>query len=288
MKKIILLAIGLVLTVTVFAQTTEAEETLKTELKAEHTGWKTGGVVNVNFSQAAFSTAWPSGGTNSMTLNGLVSIFANFSDGENIWDNNLDLGYGFSQVGSDDAVKSEDKIDLTSKYGRKAFQDWYYAALFNFKSQMTPTEVAGVKTSEFLSPGAALFAVGMDYKPNASLTAFISPITYKADMIMNDDFILDLDSDGEKDRENIESQIGGYLRVVYKQPLMENINFESKLEAFSNYEEDPQNMYITWDNLLTMKVNDYVNANISFNMINQPGKEVVYKEVLGIGLSYKF
>jgi len=37
-----------------------------------------------------------------------------------------------------------------------------------------------------------------------------------------------------------------------------------------------------------MKVNDYVNANISFNMINQPGMEVVYKEVLGIGLSYKF
>jgi len=69
---------------------------------------------------------------------------------------------------------------------------------------------------------------------------------------------------------------------------MENINFESKLEAFSNYDNDPQNLYITWDNLLTMKVNQYVNANISFNMINQPGMEVVYKEVLGIGLAYKF
>jgi len=288
MKKIISLLIGLALTIPVFAQTTEGEAVLKTKLEAKQSGWTTGGVVNVNFSQAAFSTAWPSGGTNSMTVTSLVSIFANFSDGKNIWDNNLDLGYGFSKLGSADLVKSEDKIDLTSKYGREAFKAWYYAALFNFKSQMTPTEVAGVKVSEFLSPGAMLFAVGMDYKPSDRLTAFISPITYKADMVMNDDFIPDLDADGKLDRDNIESQIGGYMRVLYKQPLMENINFESKLEAFSNYDNDPQNLYITWDNLLTMKVNQFVSANVSFNMINQPGMEVVYKEVLGIGISYKF
>jgi len=283
MKRSISFLIGLALTIMAIAQTTEGEAVLKTKLEAKQSGWTTGGVVNMNFSQAAFSTKWPSGGTNSMNVASLVSIFANFSDGKNIWDNNLDLGYGFSKLGSADLVKSEDKIDLTSKYGREAFKAWYYAALFNFKSQMTPTKdaIADTTKSEFLSPGAMLFAVGMDYKPSDRLTAFISPITYKADMIMNDD----LCPDG---RDNIESQIGGYMRILYKQPLMENINFESKLEAFSNYDNDPQNLYITWDNLLTMKVNQYVNASVSFNMINQPGMEVVYKEVLGIGLSYKF
>lgn len=281
MKKIISLIL-LIASFTAFSQTTEAEETLKAKLKATNSGWKTGGVVNVNFSQAAFSTDWPSGGTNSMTVTSLVGIFANYSGGANVWDNNLDLGYGFSKLGSDDLVKSEDKIDLTSKYGREAFKSWYYAALFNFKSQMTPTyNLADSTTSEFLSPGAALFAVGMDYKPNDNLTAFISPITYKADMIMNDDLL-------PEGRENVESQIGGYLRVLYKQSLMENVNFETKLEAFSNYEEDPQNLYITWDNLLAMKVNEYISANVTFSMINQPGMEVVYKEVLGIGISYVF
>lgn len=287
MKKSISFLIGLALTIMAVAQTTEAEAVLKKKLEAKQSGWAKGGVVNMNFSQAAFSTKWPSGGTNSMTVASLVSVFANFSDGANVWDNNLDLGYGFSKLGSADLVKSDDKIDLTSKYGREAYKAWYYAALFNFKSQMTPTEVAGVKVSEFLSPGAMLFAVGMDYKPSDMLTAFISPVTYKADMVMNDDFIPN-DLNGDPLRDNVESQIGGYMRVLYKQPIMENINFESKLEAFSNYDNDPQNLYITWDNLLTMKVNQYVNANISFNMINQPGMEVVYKEVLGIGLSYKF
>lgn len=279
MKRLISLLIIMV-SFTAFSQTSEAEETLKAKLKATESGWKTGGVVNMNFSQAAFSSAWPSGGTNSMTLTSLVSVFANYSDGANVWDNNLDLGYGFSKLGKDDLVKSEDKIDLTSKYGREAFKAWYYAALFNFKSQMTPTTMPDpldpskdITLTEFMSPGLTLFAIGMDYKPGDMLTAFISPITYKAL------FMKDVDT---------ESQIGGYMRVLYKQPLMENVKFESKFEAFSNYEEDPQNLYITWDNLLAMKVNQYISANVTFSLINTPGMEVVYKEVLGIGLSYVF
>ncbi len=287
MKKLITLLM-ITLIFTVFAQTTEGEDTLKKQLAAEHTGWKTGGVVSVNFSQAAYSAYYAAGAENSMTLTSLVSVFANYSDGENIWDNNLDLGYGFLKQGSADLVKSEDKLDLTSKYGRKAFADWYYAALFNFKTQMTPTEdLAGNTISEFLSPGTMLFAIGMDYKPNDNLTAFISPITYRADMMMNDDFIT-LDINGDLVRENVESQIGGYLRIKYNQELYKNIGFESKLEAFSNYDEDPQNLFMTWDNLLAMKVNEYLSANISFSMVNTPSMEVQYKEVLGIGLAYKF
>ncbi len=272
MKKMMSLLIGLLLTASIFSQTTEAEDDLRAKLKATDSGWKTGGVVNVNFSQAAFSSNWPSGGTNSMTLTSLVNIFANYSDGANVWDNTLELGYGFSKIDTEDLVKSDDKIDLTSKYGRQAFSHWYYAALFNFKSQMTPTEVEGITTSEFLNPGTVLFAIGMDYKPSDRLTAFISPVTYRA-VITKDD------TDGD---------LGGYMRVVYKQPLMENVKFETKAEAFSNYDENPQNLYITWDNLLAMKVNQYISANVTFSLINQPGMKVVYKEVLGIGLTYVF
>ncbi len=282
MKKIISVIIALALTVTVFAQTTEAEGTLKKELTSDHTGWKKGGVVNVNFSQAAFSSNWASGGTNTMTLNALVSVFMNFSDGVNIWDNNLDLGYGFTKIESDDPVKSEDKIDLTSKYGRKAFQDWYYAGLFNFKSQMTPTEdAAGNTISEFMSPGAVLLALGMDYKPGEIFTAFISPLTMKST------FIKDVDT---------ETNIGGYARLKYKQEIWTNVSLESKFEAFSNYQKDekkdlkPQNIDLIWTNLLSMKVNEYLSANFSFEMAHDDNVDTKsqFKEVLGIGLAYKF
>jgi hypothetical protein len=142
---------------------------------------------------------------------------------------------------------------------------------------MTPTyymnDPDSMVVAEFLSPGTMLFAIGMDYKPNDNLTAFISPVTYKLFFMKDVDTVSDL---------------GGYLRVKYNQELFKNIGFESKLEAFSNYDEDPQNLFITWDNLLAMKVNEYLSANLSFSMVNTPGMDVQYKEVLGIGLAYKF
>ncbi|HXK50127.1 MAG TPA: DUF3078 domain-containing protein [Clostridiales bacterium] len=289
MKKIITLLASLTLTAISFAQTTEAEGTLKKELTAEHTGWKTGGVVSVNFSQAAFSSNWAAGTENSMTVNSLVSVFANYSDGLNIWENTLDLGYGFLKQGNADIVKSDDKIDLTSKYGRKAFSDWYYAGLFNFKSQMTPTEVLGFKVSEFLSPASILAALGMDWKAVPELSLFISPVTYRANMVMNDDFLPD-------GADNVDSNIGGYLRAAYKKEIFTNIGLESKFEAFSNYESDeetdqkPQNIDITWSNLLTMKVNEYLSANFTFELAHDDNvsRDTQFKEVLGIGLSYKF
>ncbi|MBN2857094.1 MAG: DUF3078 domain-containing protein [Candidatus Delongbacteria bacterium] len=292
MKKIISLIIGLVLTASIFSQTTEAEETLKAKLKATDSGWKTGGVVNVNFSQAAFSSNWADGTENSMSITSLISIFANFSDGANVWDNTLDLGYGFLKQGSNDLVKSDDKIDLTSKYGRQAFSDWYYAALLNLKSQMTPTyDLAENTISQFLSPGYILGAAGMDWKPMPELSIFISPITLKATMYLNSDH-----ADWYQEGDAVLSDIGGYLRVVYKKEIFTNIGYETKLEMFSNYQEDeerdqkPQNIDILWSNLITMKVNQYVNANFTFDLAHDDNqsRDTQFKEVLGIGISYVF
>jgi hypothetical protein len=292
MKKMISFLIGLALTTASFAQTTEAEATLKAKLKATDSGWKTGGVVNVNFSQAAFSSNWAAGTVNSMSVTSLVSIFANFSDGANAWDNTLDLGYGFLKQGSADLVKSDDKIDLTSKYGRQAFSDWYYAALFNLKSQMTPTyDLAENTISQFLSPGYILGAVGMDYKPIPELSVFISPVTLKATMFMNSDH-----ADAYQDGDAVKSNIGGYLRAVYKKEIFTNIGYETKLEMFSNYQKDeetdqkPLNIDVLWGNLITMKVNQYVNANFTFDLAHDDNqsKDTQFKEVLGIGIAYVF
>ena len=63
---------------------------------------------------------------------------ANYKKGNSTWDNSLDIGYGLLQQGEDKVRKTDDKIDFTSKYGQKAFKNWYYAGLLNFKSQMAP------------------------------------------------------------------------------------------------------------------------------------------------------
>src|SRR5450759_2251676 len=121
-----------------FGQTTEAEKQLKTQTADTLQDWKTGGVIALTLAQTSL-TNWAAGGENSVASNGLFSIFANYREDKTAWDNSLDMGYGILKQGKDVAIrKTDDRIDILSKYGRRAFINFYYAVLLNFKTQMTP------------------------------------------------------------------------------------------------------------------------------------------------------
>lgn len=210
-----------------FTQTTDDEKELvktKDVLKAQNKdtveGWKTGGVFSVNLTQVSL-TNWNAGGNSSVSVNGVLSLFANYKKGNNAWDNSLDLGYGILKQDGEGVRKSDDKIEFTSKYGRKAIKNWYYAALINFKSQMTagynyPDDSTVI--SNFLAPGYALVAIGLDYKPSDVLTLFISPLTMKA-TIVNDQNLADAGAFGvdpaEYDNLGTLVKRGSNLRAEY-------------------------------------------------------------------------
>ena len=86
---------------------------------------------------------------------------------------------------------------------------------------------------------------------------------------------------------------------------MENITFQTKLDLFSNYLKNPQNIDVNWENLVDLKVNRLISVSIFTHLVydddidlivdNQAtgepenkGPKVQFKETLGIGLSYKF
>lgn len=317
MKKIILTIASIAIIGNISAQTTEAEKSLKTQSKDTLDGWKTGGVASLNLTQVGL-TNWASGGENSLSVNGLLSLFANLKKGNSTWDNSLDLAYGILQQGDADIRKTDDKIDFTSKYGQKAFKNWYYAGLVNFKSQMTagynyPDD--STEISNFLAPGYMVGAIGMDYKPNEVFNLFISPLTIKM-TIVNDQTLADAGAFGVDAAEYDDagtllskgkatrSEYGGYLRALLKKEIMKNINLQSKLELFSNY-EDAAHVDVNWEVLIAMKVNKYISATISTQLIydhdidiavdsnddgiiDAVGPRTQFKEVIGVGISYKF
>lgn len=318
MKKLLsFLAIFSITTIS-FAQTTEAEKELKTQSKDSLDGWKTGGVLSLNLTQVSL-TNWTAGGENSLSVNGLLSLFANLKKGNSTWDNSLDLSYGVLQQGEGDVRKTDDKIDFTSKYGQKAFKNWYYAGLVNFKSQMTagynyPDDSNEI--SNFLAPAYILGAIGMDYKPSDVFTLFISPLTMKT-TIVNDQTLADAGAYGVEAAEydtlggiitrgkTIRSEYGGYLRAQLKKDVMKNVNLLTRLELFSNYTENPDHIDVNWEVLIALKVNKYISATISTQLLydhdidiaidnnndgitDKVGPRTQFKEVLGIGFSYKF
>jgi hypothetical protein len=306
MKKTILTAVLLVSVISAFSQANDAEKQLKPPKADTLLGWKKDGVININTAQTSL-TNWAAGGQSSVAVGGLLSLFANNKKDKSLWENSLDMGYGTLKQGKKtDWWKTDDRIDFTSKYGLKAVEKLYYAALVNFKTQMTngynyPND--SVKISGFLAPGYLLGALGLDYKPSDNFAVFLAPLTLKLTFV-NDNVLADAGAFGVDPGDHLKTEFGGYLRTVLKKDLMENISFMTKLDLFSNYLKNPQNIDVSWECLLSMKVNKYISATLSTQLLYdddisiskeqddgtmKPVKSLVqFKEVLAIGFSVKF
>lgn len=316
MKKLLLLHVILLTFASIaFTQVTEGEKHLRSAQSDTIQGWKTGGVLALNLAQTSLKN-WAAGGQNSVAVNGMFSVFANLIKGKSRWDNSLDLGYGLLKQGSEDFRKTDDKIDFLSKFGQQAFTNFYYAALLNFKTQMT----AGYnypdvdnKISDLFAPAYLLGAAGLDYKPNASFSAFIAPLTAKFTFV-NDATLSAAGAFGVEPGKKSKSEIGGYIRAIYsrndfKGEFMKNVAFTTKIDLFSNYASNPQNIDVSWETLIAMKVNKYISVNFNTHLmydddilikidrnndgdvndaLDIPGKRIQFKEIFGVGFSYKF
>ena len=127
MKKVISISFLMLLAFFVKGQTTEAEKTLKTQTADTTAGWSYGGTINTTLAQVSL-TNWAAGGQNSISVNGLLSLFARYKK-DNICLGKLSLTLPMELLnrGKGDWMKSDDKFDFTSKYGQKASKAWYYA-----------------------------------------------------------------------------------------------------------------------------------------------------------------
>jgi hypothetical protein len=309
MKTRIILLISVLLSEFVpngFSQIIDAEKKLRDQKVDSTLGWKRGGVFAINLSQTSL-TNWAAGGQNSFATNGLFSSFINYKSEKSSWVNSLDMGYGVIKQGGLGYRKTDDKFDFLSKYGRQAFDHIYYAALLNFKTQFSagynyPND--SVRISNFMAPAYLIGALGFDYKPNAYFSAFVAPVTLRL-TIVNDRKLSEAGAFGVTPGDRVKSEFGGYIRVIYskndfKSELLKNISFTTKIDLFSNYIHNPQNIVVNWETLLAMKVNRFISANINTQLIYDDkvkipvkggkavGSKVQFKEILGAGLSYKF
>lgn len=289
------------------AQVTSGEGDLRAKDNDTLRGWDLGGTASLNLSQTALAN-WNAGGQNSIAVNGLVSLYANHRTDKSTWENTLDLGYGVLRQGRPGIwQKTDDKIDIMSKYGRKASGNWYYAGLANFKTQMAPGynyPNDSVIISKFMAPGYLLGALGMEYNRNSKFTAFIAPLTSKTTFVM-DPTLSAAGAFGVAPGESVRNEFGGYVRLFYKNDIMENIKLQTKLDLFTNYLDRPQNIDVNWEMLISMKVNKWITVALSTQLIydhdikinvdnngdgvtDAVGPRTQFKEILAVGLAYTF
>lgn len=268
--------------------------------------WKRGGLLGLNFTQSSY-TNWSSGGQNSVSATLLVNLFTKYKAEKQIFDANLDLAYGRLQVGEENR-KSEDKIDFNAKYGLSAFgKRWFYSIIFDFKSQFDrgynyPND--SVITSKFLAPAYMNYGAGLDFTPSESFSVMLAPLSAKTTMV-NDKALSDAGAFGVDSGKTFRHEFGGSFTATLSKEIGKNVKLSTTLKLFSNYLDQPENIDVNWEMLLSLKVNKYISATLSAELIYDDDSHIPYdkdgdgikesdgpmtqfKEVLGIGFSYKF
>jgi len=289
LRKLILSGLAVCSLATAFSQfkpTATEEMNMRTLAAVSDTGWVSGGMLGFN-SAATYLNQWAAGGNNAVNMAWLLNYSINYRKGKNAWDNTIDAAYGLQLLGFNErAIKTDDKFDFTSKYGRQASEKWFYAGLVNFKTQFAPGYAVGAngiplydtpKISNFMAPAFLLLSVGMDFKPGPKLTAFISPLTYRGIFVMNrlmaaqGAFGVESGETGVNEAgqlivirpgANMRTEVGAYARVQYQADIAKNINLSSRVELFSNYLDKPENVDISVQNLLSLKTNEWLTTTI--------------------------
>jgi len=264
--------------------------------------WKTGGIFTLNLGQGSQSN-WAAGGDDfSFSAASYLGFYALYKKNRYSWDNTLDLNYGLVNTTSQGTRKNDDRFDFLSKVGYELRPKLNLAALLNFHSQFSKgynynSDGSKDLLSDFLAPGYLLTSLGLDYKPADGLSIFVSPITSRWTFVSND-FLSDKGAYGVTPGKKVKNEVGAFASINYMTNLNKLITYNGRLDLFSNYAHNPQNVDVMMNNMFTAKLSKILTASLALDLIydddvklfgpdnNSPALQL--KQMIAVGLGVKF
>ena len=262
--------------------------------------WQKGILNNLTFSQASLSN-WAAGGDKfSISLGSILNMYARYSKDKMRWDNNFDFNLGYVNSTSLGSRKNDDRFDLVSKVGYSLNDKSNLAFLGNLRSGFFKGYTySGTKknfTSNLMSPGYLLNSAGWDYRPNKTISLFLSPFT--ARWVFVTDPVLSLKGlYGVKPGQHLNFELGAYATINYLKEINPNVVYKAKLDLFSNYRNKPQNVDFFMTNLLSVKISKLFNVTWAVDLIydddaklfgpNKTSPALQFKSLVGLGIQLK-
>ena len=259
--------------------------------------WKLGGIVSLNLSQTSLSN-WAAGGDDfSISINSLVSLFAFYKKDRHSWDNTFDFNLGFVKTTSQGDRKNDDRFDLLSKYGYALQPKLNLSTLLSVRSQFfkgyTYPDDIETYVSNFFAPGYVLLSIGLDYKPVENLSIFVSPTSARW-VIVKDTVLSNKSYYGVSPGEKSDFEFGAFVTVNYLKKISKEISYKGRLDLFSNYLSNPQNIDINMNNLISVKLSTVLALTWSLDFIydddakifgpNENAPRLQLKSVVGLGI----
>ena len=258
--------------------------------------WTKSILTQINFGQTSLWN-WAAGGYNNYTLAAAIDANANYKKDKMIWNNRLQLDYGFMYSADKPILqKTKDRFYFESKWGFETpVRHLAYSATFDFKTQFsdnykygTPSDFSGEEPtiqdwldarslmSGLLSPAYTNFGLGLLWTPKPWLSVNVSPLTADLVIVRNPDlrntYGMELREEGldKSDGRNFKSVrfgLGAQLKADAKWVINENFTYTTQLVLFSNYLDKPWNMRVNWDNKVFWKLAKYFALTLSTNLI---------------------
>ena len=272
---------------------TAASDVPEAEPKPQY--WTNSVLNQINFGQTSLWN-WAAGGYNNYTLAAAIDANANYKKDKMIWNNRLQLDYGFLYSADKPILqKTKDRIYFESKWGYETtVRHLAYSANFDFKTQFNDNFKYGTPKNEeghdpsiqdwldartlmsgFLSPAYTNFGLGLLWTPKPWFSLNFSPLTADLVIVRNpalrNTYGMELREGGDKtvgtDYKPVRFGLGAQLKVDCKWVINDVFNYTTQLVLFSDYLHKPLNLRVNWDNKMFWKMTKFFALTLSTNLI---------------------
>ena len=272
--------------------------------------WTNGIMNQLGFSQVSL-TNWAAGGVGSVAMNAYVDAHANYKKDLMIWENRINLAYGFvNPIGEGERFKkSDDRIQIESKWGYGVANKLYASAVFNFRTQFAKgynygaTKADDKLISSFMAPGNISLGLGVDWKPASSLSFNIAPLTGNMVVVGIEELrsTYGWNKDEDDMTKSVRTELGAQLKAEFKKGF-NNITVGTNVTLFYDYLSPDLAPQVYWDLNLDFKINKFFSANLRTNLIydenilfadpenpDAPANpKVQFKEAFSLSFTYTF
>lgn len=256
---------------------------------------------SIQFSQVYVSENWYQGGTSNVNLLSDQQFSVKYNDPKEqriLFENLIQWRLNINSAPEDTLRSiriSEDLFQINSKFGLKAYNNWYYTATLNFKTQFFTSYTANTndKSASFLSPAELNLGLGMSYQYKNEKKLFetsvsLSPLSYNLQFIIDND--MNPANFGIKSGKSM-NQYGSSFEGRIKWEFYHNMVWTCRLFYFTNYEH----VQGDWENTFDFILNRFFSTRLFVHLryddalaLNKDLGHFQLKELLSFGFNYKF
>lgn len=251
-------------------------------------GWNMVGVVGLNLSQTALVN-WSQGGSNSLAYSAYANLGAILKDHPWKWKNRLSIIYGRTKLEDVGYRTTENDIYFETVLSRNV--RWVVDPFVSVTVRTAVTKgydysVAdtNIQIVDFFDPGYVSEAIGFTYDQNKIITTRLG-LAFQQTFANR--FTNYTDDPETPEIETFKFDTGLESVTEVKYDFLENMTYYSFLRLFSRF-TSLDVWDVRWDNIVTAKVNDYINVNFNVTLIHEISqtRKTQLRESLQLGFSY--